>query len=819
MKFLLEWISDFVSPLPPAQDLAAQLTDVGFEVEAVIPFGTALDTIISGKIMGIDRHPNADRLVICTVSTGATTHQIVTGATNVAPGQMVPVCLPGSRLADGTVLKKSKLRGVESNGMLCSRDELGIGNGASTGIWILPPETAIGIDLITHAKLTGTILDINILPNRPDCMSVIGIAREIGARLNTPLINPYPSLGPKNHPANEVVHSPEISTTECLEPQTQTTDSRHVAPPDLLQVTVTDPEFCPLYIGQIIPNVTITDSPLWMQRRLETVGIRAINVVVDITNYVMVEQGQPLHAFDYRSLHTNEITVGRLETTASGEFLDNTTREISPTIPVISSDGTPLAVAGIMGLASSGISESTQTIVLESAVFSSTEIRKASKALGIRTDSSQRFERGIPADVTQYAHHLAGQLIAQLAGGELKIDRVIIGHDAKPSDPIPFNTVDINRRLGTAIPAATIENVLQQLGFWIVNDAVHVPKWRSLDIKDPADLSEEIIRFLGIDKQIPKVHITPAPILHPDQSLNYQLRCGAVSAGLMETISMPLVDPEIATHWVTPESVIHIQNPVSVTQSALRPNILLSLLQNLQYNRHRNQRDLGFFESGVVFRQHDGQYHEHTQFGITLWGNRLAGDYMSPSTPWELPYIRGLAERLLKLAGRSVIFLPEDTPPNWANPHQILRIMDGTVPIGYCGLIHPLVAHAWDLTGPVGAILIELNAIPNTSPPPSRFIPFSKYPSIRRDIALSVPTQYQYATLIAAISSMPLTIQPVVTVFDAYRDTGAVQTERNIGLSLNFQHDDRSLTDDEIGTAVAAITEMLTTQFPGLTLR
>jgi phenylalanyl-tRNA synthetase beta chain len=763
LKIVSSWLKDYVKTDLTPVELAERLTMAGFEVESVDLLGVGLTGVYTGRITQIAPHPNADRLVITQVDCGDAVHTIVTAAKNISVGDVVPISLPGAVLANGLRIQKSKLRGVESHGMLCSPVELGMAT-ESDGIWILPPDTALGLDVVAWLGLPDAVLDISVLPNRGDCMGYIGIAREVAALTGARLLHPSSAM-------NRVADQKPLAI--------------HIETP-----------LCTAYLGRRISGVTVTAAPLWMQRRLTLSGIRPINGIVDVTNYVMLETGQPLHAFNAARLG-DEISVVTLPESENVTLLDGKSHAIPAGAIAIRSGDQVCAVAGVIGGDDSSVTASTADLVLESAAFDSATVRRTGRKLGIRTESTTRFERHIDPAMVAFASDRAASLITQLAGGTTSSTAIGIAPQV-PAIQVPLDTAHINRLLGTSYTRDNIVGVLDRLGFGCQGNTATVPTWRSRDVTHSADLAEEIARTLGL-ASIPVCLPDAGPVLAPESNLirlRKKAACHLVSTGFSEIKTYPLVPKTAET-----SAHLNLANPLSDALGTLRTSLLPGLLDMAAYNIKRQVGEMRLFEVGKVFSATpDGAEAWHVA-GLIL-GRWYPDVY---TTEWNSPVtFSGLQSVVHSLLAQCADVPGWDASPATnvlLHPGQsaILHINGDT--IAEYGMVHPRHAQSADLPPETGLFTINLSALSGLPRQTPRFQSFSKFPSVRRDIALTVPRTLSYADVLCVLKTHQSASVTHIRLFDRFVSDKLGPDHCSLAFALTYQALDRTLTDDEVSTA------------------
>ena len=771
MKYPLSWLQDYVPITIPTQELANKLSMAGFEVDEILSVGDILTGIVTVKIESIEKHPDADKLVITQVNDGTTTHQIVTGANNISVGDIVPASLPGAVLANGTKIKASKLRGIPSNGMLCSETELGIAE-ESAGIWILDPTTPIGVDFVEYAALKDEILDVSILPNRGDGLSIIGLAHEISVLLDQPLTIPNPTPEP---------------SAPCTTP---------------LTVAITAPDQCERYQARQLNNVTIAPSPLLIQRRLQLCDIRPINNVVDITNYVLLEMGQPLHAFDRTHITTNTITVSLATDNTTITTLDGEERQLKDTDLVICDDTTPIALAGVMGNADSQVTDTTTDIVLESATFHPTTVRRTANRLALRTDSAVRFEKGLDPTLASTAANRAIELLIKHANATY-LDG-IASTETTPitTQTVAFNPDKINAILGTNFAHDDILHTLLKLGFTQSGDTLTVPTWRTHDIVGTPDLAEELIRLKGLD-HIPSTPLTlRAPIDAPTPIESYRTILSAlfIAQGYHDVVTMPMIAPHECDLIGHNGNRITLKNPLSQDESVMRPHGLPGLLKVAQFNANRQCDTLKISEITKCF---DGT-------AETVMAQALA---FGPELTFE--QINGLARTACTQLGlKQLTAKRADTA--FFHPGQSAELYSDDTKIGEVGLMHPKLRNTYDLPK-TGYLALNLTTIATLSATKKQYTDYSVYPFIKRDIAILAPKTLSFHELTTALENAKIKFLVDVQLFDQFEsDEKLGKDNKSIGISCIYQSPKKTLQDDTItrlhDQAIKALTQHLPVQ-------
>ena len=779
MNVTLNWLKAYIDFEFSPSELADRLTMLGVEVESVKHLGTELEGVIVGSVTSIRPHPNADKLVLCQVDTGETEElQIVCGAPNAREGMLAPVATIGATLPVGLTIKSAKLRGETSQGMLCSEKELGL-SGDAAGLMELLTDIPLGTPLSEALGLDDVVFELEITPNRPDCLSLIGVAREIRAETGNPLKLP------------------------TVDPQESGINIR-----DLTSVTIGAPDLCPRYAARVIQGVKVTESPAWLQQRLESVGIGVINNIVDVTNFVLMEYGQPLHAFDYHKLTENRIVVRRARDDEQITTLDEVERELTSDMLVIADAEKPVALAGIMGGYNSEITETTCDVLLESAYFNPLSIRATAKALGISTEASYRFERGADPGAVLAALDRAAQLIAELTGGTICDGIVDVYPGQQPLTEIQLRPERVNFVLGTTIETAEMVQILDRLGFDVdITGKVYqvvVPTFRS-DVTREIDLIEEIARVYGYDNiptTLPKGDI-PVPAPTPKTEARRRIKHFLLAAGMMEAVNYSFCDPncfdKIRLNADDPlRNTLQLRNPLSPEMSVLRTTLTPGLLENAQHNRNHQIDTIALFEIGGVF-VHDGKEKEPERVTGVLAGQIGEGVYSDPYRHPDFFDIKGLVEGMLEVCG-VVDWTLQKTDALTFHPGRNAEVLLGNRRIGVFGEVHPEVLENYDL--PYKAYLFEfdLEGLADAATFAKRFEPISIYPKVARDLAIVVdketlsdmPTELIYTTGGDSVDS--------VRLFDVYEGEQVPEGKKSLAYTITYHSATETLTDKAVNT-------------------
>ncbi|RJP81764.1 MAG: phenylalanine--tRNA ligase subunit beta [Candidatus Zixiibacteriota bacterium] len=783
MRISYLWLKDFLNfQLSPFQ-VADIVTMAGLEVEGVAPVGPELEGIVVGHVLEARKHPNADKLSLCRVDLGDKTLEVVCGAPNVATGQKVAVIEAGTTLPDGRLIEARPVRGVVSHGMICSGRELMLSEDAE-GILVLDPSLTPGALLRDVIGPRDWSLDLEITLNRPDCLSHQGVAREIAAALRVPL-------------------------------KLQKTVVDESGPPvdALTSIEVREPELCPRYSARLIRGVKIGPSPDWMRWRLEAAGLRSINNVVDVTNYVLLEMGHPMHAFDFQRLEGRRIVVRRAETGEKFTTLDGQERILDDRMLLICDAQRGVALAGVMGGSNSEITEETTDLLLESAYFDPINTRRTSRLLGLSTDSSKRFERGADPNATVRALDRAAELILQLAGGEVAQGVADVYPRAIEPPRIDLRPARVQEILGLKVPKVEISDHLVRLGCQVaINEPAHSltvrpPTWRP-DLEREIDLIEEVARLHGYD-HIPTAEQARSPLNVPHVAADAfpeRLADLLTREGFTQVYTSSLLSAREVEIPGYPAAA-RIKNPASEDTAYLRNGLLPGLLKVAAYNLHRGQPDLALFEIGRVFAAGDDGLREWDALTGLLAGARNAGLWDQPEQAVDFLDLKGHVQTML-----SEILLDKPELFYYHIEHgtgDALEVRRGERSLGWLEQVHPAVAARFEVDVPVFAFEFSLPELAEASPGRLVYRPFSKFPSLQRDLAFVLPEEAAVGPLLEEIRSAGGPHLAGTELFDVYRGVQAGPGMKSIAVRLAFQSPERTLTDAEADAAVEAIVTMM----------
>lgn len=781
MKISTRWLQELIGkPLGPAETIARHLEERGVEVSSWTPVGKNAKGIVLAKILEVKAHPNADRLSVCRVSDGKDNLTIVCGAKNIAPGQTVPLALPGAVLPTGQIIERTVIRGTESSGMLCSARELGISDDHS-GILILEDGGKLGKPVQDVLPLNDVILEIEVTLNRPDCLSHIGIARELSSLLGKPL--------------KELELKPEKIRGEKF------------------PIDIENSSDCSRYIGTVIKNLTIGPSPFWLTRRLSMCGTRPINNIVDITNYVLLEWGHPLHAFDLHRLSGSRIKVRRARIGEKIAALDEKTYSLTPETLVIADESQPVAIAGIIGGASSAIQSATRDILLESACFDRRLVRRASKSLGIRTESSYRFERGSHPVTAEIASKRARELIESLAGGSPSTQT-----DAYPKKQkiptIPLRPQRVNLILHTNIKPQEMAKSLKGLGFTCRPARrrllCQTPFWR-LDVEGEHDLIEEIARVKGYGNIPDHLPSLPTPRLLQEwrkvspASLSRQI---LLAHGFSEGCSPSFVSENMIKNMDAGllETAVAIENPLSEEQEYLRPNLSLHLIDAVRKNRHLGTNSLKLFEVGCSFAIEEGMPRETKRLAFVIYADPHLKHWRQKPAPVDFFEVKSWCEFLLTAWKSTGRFNPASCP--YLHPGTSAQLSINGDAVGWAGLLHPAVAKAMDVPPEVGLAEFDLSKVKDP-PDTTHFKELPKYPPVKRDISIIVNASVTWADIEKSSRESVGAVLENIQPFDVFSGSHLASDEKSLAFYISLRHPDKTLTDSEADDLIKKMLQAL----------
>ena len=805
MQVSIKWLKDYIDFTETPEQLADKLTMAGIPVENVVDPGEGLEKVVTGRIEKLEPHQNSDHLQICTMNVGlAENIIIVTGAQNVAEGQVVPVAMVGAHLPNGMKISKGKLRGVASNGMLCSAQELKLDleklpEEQKTGIFILPSDTPVGIPAKDVLGLNDVVLEFELTANRADCFSVFGLVREIAAITG-------------NKP-----HFPEIKVNED--------DNTKLN--DIFSVEIADPDLCSRFSTRMLKNVKIGPSPEWMQQRLEGVGIRSINNVVDVTNFVMIELGHPMHAYDYDKITGKKLIARRAVEGEELHTLDDTSRKAKGEMLVIADSEKAAGLAGIMGGFETEITDTTTTVVLESADFYGPCIRRTARACGLSSEASGRFERGVDSETTIKALDRAAQLLQEMGACTVCEGIVDVYPNPKQANYVTFTPEQINNHLGTNIAKDVMLNIITSVGFDVTKDendeiTVKVPSWRN-DVTCMADISEEIARLHGFDKiksTLPN-GVSMQGTQSAKQTFIDKVKASLSSQGLYETISFALTNEETFNKLNIPQDsplrkAVPIMNPLSDEYPLVRTTLLSSIFDNLARNLARKNDDVALFEVGSVFFPKALPVtelpDEVVKIAGAITGRRNAQGWNQTNDMVDFYDAKGIIEELL--ANLRVTRYTVETGTHYAmHPGKTALFKKGRDVIATVGEVHPAVLSAYGITKPVYIFELDATTVMKYMAKDLKYKALPKYPATSRDLAMLVDVDVNAADIEKAMTKAAGQNLTQITLFDVYTGKQVEEGKKSLAFSLTFQSNDKTLTDAEIDPAIEKIVAKLQKDF------
>ncbi len=783
MLVSLKWLKDYIDLELTASQLADRLTMSGLEVDEIKTIAHKFSGVVVARILSVRPHPEADKLSLCNVTDGSQTYPVVCGAKNIKAGDVVPLAKIGAVIPGGYTIKATVLRGEKSEGMLCSEVELEIGDDAS-GIMLLPVGLVLGSPLESALNLGDTVLDVSITPNRSDCLSMIGMAREVSAL------------------TGRKIKMPAVKIKESAEDISS-----------LSSVSIVDADLCPRYSARMIKNVKIGDSPTWMKSRLEAAGLRAINNVVDVTNFVMLEMGQPLHAFDFRFLEEGRIVVRKSKAGEEFVSLDEKSRILPENTLLICDGKKPVAIGGIMGGLNSEIKEDTDTIFLESAYFSPSSIRRSSRRMAMPTDAAFRFERGIDPEGVIRALNRATQLIADLSGGLICKNHL----DEYPQKitavaNIPLRLARIREIIGTSIPAKDVVRILKSIGMSVRQEGrgkylVTPPTFR-VDIEREIDLIEEVVRLYGYDRvpvTLPAVSVTEMAVI-PRLDLEERVRQLLVGSGYSEIINYSFTSPASVDYLGLPSTdarrnFVVIKNPLTEEQSVMRTTMVYGLLETMKKNINNGSFNLKIFEIGRVFLTRKmGELPEEKNILAGLLTGKASEDLWDSKVNVDFYDLKGCLENIfydLKLD--SCRYHAEKSEP-FFHPGQSCGLYCSETRIGYMGQVHPEVMQKMDIKNTAYLFEINIDILEKQINRRISYKEISKFPAVTRDVAFVIPVSTEAEKMLKIVLSQHEDLLENVGIFDIYAGKGLDERTKSLGLRFSYRAPDRTLTDAEINS-------------------
>ena len=794
MKTSREWLEEYSEIDVDTVKLGDILTMAGQKVETIEQTGNDIKNVVVGKILEIKKHPDADHLVVTKVDVGTEILQIVTGADNIKENDIVPIAKDGASLPGGVKIKTGKLRGIDSCGMMCSVGELGLNladypRQIDHGIMILEKELEkdLGKDIVEILNLREDIIDFEITPNRSDCLSIEGLGRETAVALNKPFKNP-----------RNDIDLMKVEDKESIEG---------------LKVSIEAPDLCYRYIARVVKNVKIGQSPEWLKRRLKACGVRSINNIVDITNYVMLEMGQPMHAFDINSIEGKQIIVRRAKNGEKITTLDEVERELDENNLVIADKNKPVAIAGVMGGLNSEIEKDTETVVFESAVFYGGSVRKTSKKVGLRTEASSRFEKGLSSENALRAINRAVQLVEQLNVGEVIDGKIDVYPTKQKINKIPFDAEKINNLIGTNISKQEMLDILNKLDIKIENDVAIAPYFR-MDLEQSADLAEEVARFYGYDKldtTLMKANTTVG-VRTKEQKIEHIIRQTLQNEGLSEIYTFGFINEKELDKSNIPEELkktaICIQNPLSEDYKYMRPSTIPSMLSTLSFNINQKNQEAALFDisrsyKNIEDRVQKGEVPEEDKIlTIGMYGDEV-----------DFFILKGIIENILSQVSINRYDIEKETKNESYHPGRCANIKVGIDTIATFGEIHPEVLQNYDISKRAFLAEINLTKITKYARENKKYVEVPKFPAVERDIAMIVDEEIAVGDIEKVITKKGKKLLESVTLFDIYRDSKLGENKKSVAYALKFRDKSKTLSDEEVNKIMDEILTELEKKF------
>lgn len=789
MKASIEWLSEYANINVEPKKLGDILTMTGSKVETIDDLGGDIKNVVVGKILEIKPHLDSDHLVVTKVDVGnGEILQIVTGANNIHENDIVPIAKDGAKLPGDVEIKTGKLRGVESQGMMCSVGELGLDINSypdqiEDGIMILNKEMQkdLGKDITEALGLKETVLDFEITPNRPDCLSIEGLGREVAVSLNEPFKNPRQNIDEMSVPNKENI--------------------------DGLTVEITAPDLCYRYIARVVKNVKIAPSPDWMVKRLNACGVRAINNIVDITNYVMLEMGQPMHAFDINSIEGKHITVRRANSNEKIITLDNQERTLNENMLVIADTKKPVAIAGVMGGQNSEIENNTTTVVFESAVFYGGSVRKTARAVGLRTEASSRYEKGLSPENAIRAVNRAVELVELLGAGEAVEGKIDVYPTKQKENKIQLNVNRINLLLGTNLSKEEMITTLEKLNMKIEDDNVIPPYFRQ-DVEQLADVAEEVLRFYGYDKLNTSLINSETTLggKNKEQKVADEIAEFLVNSGLSEICTYGFIsEKDLAKCNIEPESpyvtqAVKIQNPLSEDYSIMKTTSIPSMMQMLANNNNYKNKNVKLFDISRTYQNknkaiENGNLPEEANI-LTIGMYSEGEDFYT---------LKGLVENILQIAGIARLDVRKEQNSKMYHPGRCANFNVGNDIIATIGEANPLLTKNYDITKTILLAEINLDKITKYGRKNQKYVPIIKYPAVERDISMVLDESIEVGEIEKIIQKKAKKLLETATLFDVYRNEKLGQNKKSVAYSLKFRVPDRTLKDEEVNSVMQEI--------------
>ena len=789
MIFSENWLREWINPQMDTQQLMDQLTMAGLEVGGSKAAAHQFSGIVVAEVESVQKHPDADHLSLCQVSDGKETYNVVCGAPNVRAGLKVPFAAVGAEIITDEnekpfKIKAAKLRGIESHGMLCSAEELGLAE-KSEGLLELPEDSTPGVDIRQFLGLDDISIELDLTPNRGDCLGMIGLAREVGVLARQDVT--YPEIG---------------SVDETIKEE--------------FPITITAQDECPRYLGRIIRNINLnTESPLWMREKLRRSGLRSIDPIVDVTNYVLIEFGQPMHAFDYSKLE-GKIDVRLAAKNEKLILLDGKELELTPGTLVIADSKKAIAMAGIMGGLATSVTAETEHVFLECAFFTPLAIAGKARSYGLRTDASHRYERGVDYQIQYQAMQRATELLLEIVGGEAGPVTEALGNLPELVQ-VELKFESIPSLLGIDIDHEEIIDILTRLGFGIAAQTdlaltVDVPSFR-FDVSIEADLIEELARIYGYNK-LPKTPGLVAQSLKTRSETNIglsRIRQQMVALGYQEVVTYSFIDPAMAELICADSEAIRLENPISEDMSVMRASILPGLLSTLQYNENRQRERVRLFETGLVFTLENGEIQQRSVISGLVTGTRFPNNWSNNKDINDFYDVKGDIETLLGLGGNANRFRFSAADYGCFHSGQCARVEFDDQLVGHVGALHPAIRRELDLIGPTYLFELSLERVRTAALPRSTSL--SRFPEVSRDLAIVIDESVTAAAILAEVKENAGEYLKTLRIFDVYQGDAVAKGKKSIALGLTWQHPSRTLSDNETNAIISSCVNALQVKF------
>jgi phenylalanyl-tRNA synthetase beta chain len=779
MIFSEQWLREWISPELETQQLIDELTMAGLEVDGSTPVARQCSGIVVGLVESVEPHPDADKLSLCSVSDGEESFQVVCGAPNVRAGLKAPFAKLGAKIIESSdakpfKIKKAKIRGIESNGMLCSSEELGLEE-SSDGLLELHKNASVGEDIRSSLKLDDTSIELDLTPNRGDCLGMIGLSREVG-----------------------VIARQDVTPLDFPAPIESIIDN--------FEVRITAKDACPRYLGRVIKNINLnSESPLWMKERLRRSGLRSIAPVVDVTNYVLMELGQPMHAFDLEKLEGN-IDVRFAKQNEKLELLDGKEIELTPETLLITDASKPIAMAGIMGGMATAVSDQTQHVFLECAFFAPLAVAGKARSYGMHTDASHRYERGVDYQLQRTAMQRATQLLLDICGGEAGPITEAIGNLPEPIE-VSLKHSSISSLLGIQMDKKEVRDILGRLGFGLSADdgevlRVLVPSHR-FDVSIEADLIEELARIYGYNN-LPQTgglgnqSLSSTPESHIELG---QIRQQLVALGYQEVVTYSFIEPSLAETLFPDQPRVSLQNPISADMAVMRTSILPGLLSTLKYNENRQTERIRIFESGLVFQSCGEEIKQTAMLAGLVSGRKMPVNWNNNKDLSDFYDLKGDVESLLALGLELDRYTFEAAEYACFHSGQCARIVRDGQLVGHVGALHPAMQREMGITGNCYMFEVELAPLQERRLPAASAL--SKFPEVSRDLAILIDSNYAASEVLANVRVNAGEHLTDLRIFDVYQGDAVAKDKKSIALSLTWQHPSRTLSEDDINTIIS----------------